>query len=151
MKRLALLLFLIAGSLSAQNYYMASASTTALTLQQPATQARVVSFPQGGRAGASVYCAGAQTATVKWNGTAATATAGTVVLVPPTVAPSAATVWTGSNVGAGTSGVVAQVAAGATITIDLGWFRMGAQGTGNNITIATSGTCTITFLWSETI
>jgi len=153
MKKFLLLMLLIAAGsvpLKAQTLnYIASASTTALTLQQPASQARRVEFPQGGRAGASVYCAGAQSATVKWNGTAATATAGTVVLVPPNTTPSTSTVWTGSNVGAGTTAVVAQVAAGATIAFDLGWFRMGASGTGFNITIATSGTCTITFLWSE--
>jgi len=150
MKKLALLLFMIgAGTLCAQNNYIASASTTALTLQQPATDSKTVEFPSGGRAGASVFCAGAQTATVKWNGSAATATTGTANAVPPSTLPASATVWTASNVGAGTTAVIAQVAAGATISLDLGWFKMGGAGTANNITIATSGTCTITFMWSE--
>lgn len=153
MKKLITLLFLIVAAsvplLAQQDHYIASANTTVMTLQQPATQARIVEFPDGGRAGASVYCASAQTATLTWNGTAATSTAGTTARIPPTGMPSSATVWTASNAGSGSFSLVMNVAAGQTFPIDLGWFKMGASGTTNNLTITTTGTCTITYMWSE--
>ena len=61
MKYLIFLLALL--PIAAQDRYIASATTTALTLQQPATDAKDVSFPPSGSTGASVYCAAAQTAT----------------------------------------------------------------------------------------
>lgn len=152
MKKLILTLFLIVAAglpLRAQNYYMATANTTAMTIQQPATDPRTVQFPDGGRVGASVYCAAAQTATLSWNGTAATSTAGTILLLPPATRPASATIWTASNAGSGTTGPVFNVIAGQTFSIDLAWFKMGAAGTQNNLTITTSGTCTITIMWSE--
>ena len=127
--------------------YIATASTTALTLQQPATDARSISFLSSGPA--SVYCASAQTITLSWNGTAATTTAGTAKLIPPTQKPASVSVFTSSNVGAGTTGPVYNVPAGGTFIIDLSWFAMGSNGTGNNITLTTNGTCTITMQWIE--
>lgn len=131
------------------DHYVASASTTALTIQQPATGARRITFGSPTIPSASIYCATAQTATVKWNGTAATSTAGTEAKLPGTTKASGVTVWTASNVGAGTTGPVYNVAAGATFNIfDLSWISFGATGTATNVTIATSGTCTITFYYS---
>lgn len=145
----SLLLFAAGGYGQGVDHYIASASTTALTIQQPvAADARQITFGDANVAGASVYCLAAQTATIKWNGTAATATAGTEALLPGTQRPSGATIWTASNVGSGTTGVVYNVPAGATFPIDLTWFVLGTQGTGTNLTIATSGTCTITFTYS---
>lgn len=151
MKKLIFLLLSIAAVGFAQtNNYVAFASTTKLTLQLPSTGVvPTVSFPDGGRAGATVSCAAAQTATVSWNGTAATTTAGTTLPLPPSVAASAAKVYTAGNVGSGTATAAISVQAGITQGIDLGWLKMGPSGTGNNVTITTTGTCIIEFIWSE--
>ena len=149
MKKL-LLLFALALPAFCQNtdHYIATASTTALTVQQPSANARQISFGSAGSSGASVYCASTATATFKWNGTAATATAGSEIKLPGTQQPSGMTVWTGSNVGAGTTGPVFTIPAGTTMNFDLSWIHFGTQGTAANITIATSGTCTIVFAYS---
>src|SRR6185312_9247758 len=101
--KLLFLLLAIAGGLMAQDqdHYVATANTTALTLQQPAANARQITFGSSTVAAASVYCAAAQTATISWNGTAATATAGTEKLLPGTFQASRMTVWTASNAGSG--------------------------------------------------
>lgn len=145
------LLIALAGAAHGQgvDHYIASASTTALTVQQPvAADARIITFGDANVAGASVYCVSASTATISWNGTAATATAGTEAKLPGTQRPSGMTVWTASNVGSGTTGPVYNVPAGATFSIDLSWFTFGTQGTTANLTIATSNSCTITFAYS---
>ena len=147
---LASLLLLVAGA-NAQgvDHYIASAPTTALTVQQPvAADARIITFGDANVAGASVYCASASTATISWNGTAATTTAGTEKKLPGTQRPSGMTVWTASNAGSGITGPVYNVPAGATFTLDLSWFVFGTQGTAENLTIATSNSCTITFAYS---
>ncbi len=149
--RTLLIGFALASGLFAQqqDHYIASASTTALTLQQPATNARQITFGSSTVVGASVYCASASTATISWNGTASTATAGTEVKLPGTQQASGMTVWTATNQSsAGTTGPVYNVPAGATFPISLEWFRFGTQGTSANITITTNGTCTITFAYS---
>lgn len=150
MKTLLLAILSAAAAFAQQPFdrYMATAATTGLTIQQPAANARQITFGDAVVPGASVYCVAAQTATLSWSGTAATATAGTELMLPGTFTPSNATVWTATNVGAGTTGQVYQVAAGATIAIPLPWFRLGTAGTAQNITIKTSGTCTITFNYS---
>lgn len=130
------------------DHYIATASTTALTVQQPASNARQITFGSSTVAGASVYCASASTATLKWSGTAASATAGSEVKLPGTRYASGMTVWTGSNVGSGTTGPVYNVPAGGTINLDLTWFKFGTGGTTQNLTIATSNSCTITFAYS---
>lgn len=129
-----------------QNYEV-TASTTAVTIQ--ANTIATGKTIQGGVA--SVYCASAQTATISWNGTNATATAGTVLKLPGTREGARATVWTGSNVGGGTGGPVYNVPAGAPgIRIDFkNFFLAGDGGTAQNFTIKTDGTCTITMAWSE--
>lgn len=146
--KLALLLIFSGMAFAQPDHYIATASTTALTVQQPASNARQITFGSQTVAGASVYCASAATATIKWNGATATATAGSEVKLPGTQQPSGMTVWTGSNVGTGTTGPVYNVPAGATMNIDLTWFRLGTQGTATNLTIATSETCTVTFAYS---
>lgn len=138
-----------AGILAAQNHYVATATTTALTIQQPATNARDISFPANGVAGAWVSCAAAQTVTLSWSGTAATSTAGTALMFPPSTTPASMTVWTASNVGSGTTGPTYPVAAGGAQLIDLSFFHMGASGTGNNLTISSTGSCIISIQWTE--
>lgn len=129
----------------AENYEV-TASTTAVTIQANTTATGKTI--QGGSA--SVYCASAQTATISWNGTNATATAGTVLKLPGTRDGARATVWTASNVGGGTTGPAYTISAGGTILIDFsGFFLTGDGGSGKNFTISTDGTCTITMAWSE--
>ena len=143
-----LLFLFISGICWAQtppDHYIATASTTALTLQQPASNARQIQFST-----VNVYCASASTATFSWNGTAASATAGSETLLPGTRYASGMTVWTASNVGSGTPGPVYNVPAGATMSFDLSWFTFGTSGTATNITVSTNNSCTITFAYSAT-
>jgi len=147
---------LCALSLAAQARYSATtgdvslaASGTSLTIQQPASGAKLVRLES-----AVVYCSVACNITQSANGTAATATAGTAVSIPPYVAPASATVWTASNVGAGSAigGIVHVTTAPNTVVLDLSQVVMGSSGTGNNYTVAISsitGTANITFFWSE--
>ena len=130
------------------DHYVASAGTTALTIQQPAANARQITFGSPTVAGASVYCGTASTATFSWNGTAATTTTGSEVKLPGTQLASGVTIWTASNVGSGTTGPVYNVPAGGTMLFDLSWFRLGTQGTVENLTITTTNSCTITFSYS---
>lgn len=125
--------------------YVAQATTTALTIQQPASGTSQIQFRY-----ASLSCASAQTATLSYNGTAATATAGTSVKLPGTLFPSSATVWTGSNVGAGTTVLTYPIPAGSvTYSFDLSPFKLGNGGTGFNLTISTTGSCTIAIAWGQ--
>ncbi len=141
MRHLIAVLLLMAGGLGAQNppdRYIAAAATTAYTI-----------FGSETTAGASVYCAGAQTITLSWNGGAATATtSATEVKLPGTQLPSGMTLWTASNVSGGTTGPTYNVAAGGTLLIDLFHMRLNQSGTGNNITISSTGSCTMTFYYS---
>ncbi len=131
--------------------YTAQATTTAYTIQAPANNGRQVIFGTEGTAGASVDCAAAQTATLSWNGAAATATtSATEMMLPGTRNPSGMTLWTGSNVGGGTTGPVYNVPAGGTLLLDLFNLRLAKNGTANNFTITTNGSCTITFYYSAT-
>ncbi len=135
----------------AVDHYIATCTTSGAatcTIQQPATGARLIDFGDQRVAGASVYCAGAQTATLKWNGTAATATAGAEVKLPNTSNASGTTFWTASNVGSGTTGPVYTIGAGLTLPLDLSWLQLRGNSTAVNLSIATSGTCTITFAYS---
>lgn len=144
---LTLALFFPSSAL-AVDHYIASVATTALTIQQPATGARRITFGDPQNAGASVYCASAATATLKWAGTAATATTVAEKKVIGTANASGVTIWSGSDVGAGTGGPVYNVPAGDTVNFGLSWFVLQGNGTAINITIATSSTCTITFTYS---
>lgn len=152
--KLLMLGALLAGITQAQSppdRYTAQATTTAYTIQAPASNGRQIVFGSPTTAGASVYCANAQTATLSWNGTAATATtSATEKKLPGTQQASGMTLWTGSNVGGGTTGPVFQVAAGSTLLIDLYNLRLQMNGAGNNLTITTNGSCTITFFYSAT-
>ncbi len=152
MRKLAVVLF--ASLLSAQpppDRYTAAAATTAFTIQAPAANGRAIVFGSQGTAGASVYCAAAQTVTLAWNGTAATATTSTAEKkLPGTQQASGMTLWTASNVGGGTTGPTYAVAAGGTLLIDLYSFRLAMNGAGNNVTISATGTCTITYYYSAT-
>ncbi len=129
------------------NRYIATANTTALTVQQPATNANTVLFET-----ASVYCASASTITPTWNGAAATATTLAIKKSPQTVAPALATAWSSSNGGVtgGVTGVVYNVPAGGTFTFDMSLVTLNTGlGTAANFTFTTSNSCTITMTWVE--
>lgn len=126
------------------NRYIATASTTALTVQQPATGALQVQFES-----ASVYCASASTVTTSWNGAAATATTLAIKKSPQTQQPPIATAWSGSNVGSGTTGVVYNVPAATERDFDMSLITLGTNGTASNFTFTTNNSCTITVQWVE--
>lgn len=121
---------------------------TKFTIQQPATNANVVQLEA-----AVIYCSTSCDFTMAQNGTAATATAGTVNEVLPFGVPAMATVWTASNVGAGTAaGGIIHLAAAERVTIDLSKISFGNTGTATNYTFVISsitGTANITLFWSE--
>ncbi len=151
MRKLGILL-IVAVALFAQlppdNYWFEYTGTGALTIQQPATNARQVIFPVG-PPNAWFYCAAAQTVTLSWNGTAASTTKETPVKLPPTVYAAIANVYQASNVGAGTTGPVYNVPAGVTYPISLAWFRLGTTGNTTNLTFTPSGSCTMDLTWQE--
>lgn len=142
------LVLLSAAPAFALDHYIASVDTTKLTIQQPATGARRITFGDSVTAGASVYCASAATATLSWSGTAASSTTVAEKRVIGTGQASNATLWSASDVGAGTTGPIYNVPAGGTVNIGLEWFVLRGNGTTINLTIATSGTCTITIAYS---
>jgi hypothetical protein len=129
-----------------------SAASTA-TIQQPATNGVTAFIDQ-----IVVYCSVACSVTQAANGSAATATAGTITPILPTPGnvPIPLTFWTGSNVGTGTAqGGITHVPAGDTVVLCLSPSCGNAQqvqlatiGSSSNysVTIASiSGTANITF------
>jgi hypothetical protein len=94
-----------------------SAAATAATIQQPATNGTQAFLDQ-----IVVYCSAACNVTLSANGTAATATAGTITPLLPTPLnnPIPQTFWTASNVGTGTAqGGIIHIPAGGTVTLCL--------------------------------
>jgi hypothetical protein len=159
MKHFAILLFALAPYLSAQTPVQQAnpcilhpcffatqsgtvngSSSTALTIQQPATGFKQVNF-----IGAVAQCPG-QTFTVdqSQNGTAASTTSGSAVPLIPYPATSAkpdgtavpvatATVWTNSNVGAGTAvAPTLTYTSGNIATTDISQRSMSVAGTAVN-------------------
>lgn len=140
---------------------LSGSAATTLTIQQPAANARQVTF-----IAAVAQCSG-QTFTVDQaqNGTGATATAGTAVPLIPiqanqngTVTAAAATVWTASNVGGGTATAPSLVyTAGDPRVIGLSDRTMGGNGIGSNYSVkltnngGSSCTAVIAIYWREKI
>ena len=126
----------------------------AATIQQPATNASQVYIDQ-----IVVYCSAACTVSQAANGTAATATAGTVTPILPTQLNTTVPVnfWTASNVGSGTAqGGAVHIFAGDTKILCLSpscgnpaQVILGTGGTAVNYTLSiasVTGTVNITFL-----
>lgn len=126
------------------NRYIATANTTALTVQQPATGANQVLLEI-----ASVYCASASTITPSWNGTAATTTTLALIKAVGTQAAPLSTAWSASNVGNGTTGVVYNVPAAGERDFLLTDIILGTNGTASNYTLKTSNSCTISIQYRE--
>lgn len=129
---------LVPGQHDTDNRYEAihtisSGTGEAITVQQPASPAASVQFEI-----AVIYCSAACTAALSQNGTGATAT--TLATTPLNGAPiSTATAWSGSNVSGGTSLYTYNIAAGATLTLDLTKLILGkGAGINQNFTITTS-------------
>ena len=131
-----------------------TAAATAATIQQPATNGQQVYIDQ-----VIVYCSAACNITLSINGTAATATAGTItpLLPAPPNSQVTATFWTASNAGAGTNQAgILHVPAGATSPNCLspscgnaGQTILPPGGTGSNYTVSvasTTATVNLTFL-----
>src|SRR5579885_2421991 len=131
-----------------------SASGTAATVQQPAQNGVHVLLES-----ATVYCSVACNITQAANGTAATATSGTVKpLLPTSMSASAPfNFFTASNVGAGTAqGGILHLAAGQTMVICLSTscgagqnVELAGGGSGTNYAVSVSsitGTANITFI-----
>ncbi len=152
MKRLISILF--ATSLLAQqpftpfppnaNRYIATANTTALTVQQSATRGNQMLLEI-----ASVYCTLASTITPSWNGAAATATALPLIKAPGTREAPLSTAWSASNVGGGTTGVVYNIPAASERDFLLSDIILGSNGTASNFTLTTSNSCTISIQYRE--
>lgn len=157
----ALMMLALALPAAAQNIfpYVAStgnvsvvASAYAATVQQTATNSLPVSFPSstsGGQppAGASIYCSVSCVATISVNGTAATATTGTVTPYPGSP-PAVFNFFTASNASGGTTLGVINIAGGVTQPLDMSLIKIGAGGTATNLTISiasTTATVNITF------
>jgi hypothetical protein len=155
MKKL-ILLFCCAAALAQSPRYMAttgdvvlSGTATALTLQQPASNQSSIQLES-----AIVYCSVACVVSQAQNGSAATSTAGTIRRIPPNTTASSATVWTASNVGAGTATAPdLHLTAAGTMVIDLSKVVLArGAGTGVNYTISIAsitGTANIALFWTE--
>lgn len=130
-----------------------SAAATAATIQQPATNGSLALVDQ-----ITIYCSVACNVTLAANGTAATATAGTITPLLPTPLNTSVplTFWTASNVGAGTAqGALTHLSAGSTVTLCLSpscgnatQVSLAPTGTTSNYTVSIAsitGTANITF------
>lgn len=133
-------------SVTKQTVLAAAAET--ITIQQPATGSRQVSF-------ISVYldCSVACSWTLLVNGTAATSTTLAVNNVNPGELAAKTTAWSASNVGTGTTVQTYNCASACALSIDLTGFTFPqGTGTGTNLTIKSSsitGTVDINFKYSE--
>lgn len=161
--RLALTgLFLSAFALPAMaqsNRYSATTGDVSLTsagatftIQKPAVTGAQAKTPV--LESITAYCSVACSVTQAYNGAAATATAGTTSPLPPNTGITAtATVWTASNVGAGTAaGGIIHIAAGGTQVIDVSKVSVNGAGTAANYSVTVgsiTGTVNFTFIWSE--
>lgn len=115
---------------------------TAVTLQ--ATTTSDPAYLETG----NVYCVAAQSVTISSNGAAATTTAGTLKQFGFANSQFPPSLFTASNAGAGTAGMVFQVAAGQTLPLRLAPLALlGRGGTGQNITLTSTGTCTFQYLF----
>jgi hypothetical protein len=125
-----------------------SGAAVVVTIQQPSTGARQVQFE-----GAVVYCSVACVPSLEINGTAATATAGTVIKLDTRAPTATAAVFTGSDVGAGTVINRYPIAAGGQTDILKSGLTLGVStGVRQNLTIRTdaiSGNVHILLMWSE--
>lgn len=161
MQRLLILLGLMAAQLSAQpvvRAYIHKSDTTlsstarSVTVQMPASltsnDAQTIRGIE-----ASVYCENGCDVTVSRDGTAATATAGTIAAVASTTSNApVAKAWDQSDVGTGTALSVIPAPAGVPVPFDITNLMMKGAGTAKNFTLKTSavsGRVVINIVWQE--
>lgn len=153
LKALVCLLLFVAAGQARENeyaYYKTSSlsgAAEAITLQQPSSSAKLVVGKS-----ATLYCSAACTWTLAVNGTAATATAATELVLSEGSPTPSGTVFSSSNVGAGTTIATYVLAAGEKVTIDLSSIRLRSASTAKNLTLSTNSitaTVTITLKWQE--
>lgn len=133
-----------------------SSTARSVTIQMPAA---IASGASNVRAMVgSVYCEAGCDVTVSRDGTAATATAGTIVAVSSLTPQGSATdtptakAWTQSNAGAGTVLSVTPIPAAVPVSFDLADIRLYGAGTAKNFTLKTnavSGRVVIQVKWQE--
>ena len=124
-----------------------SGAAEVITIQQPATGARSVSF-----SGASIYASVETGLLLQRDGTAATSTALTPAKLNDSAEATAVTAWHTSNAGAGTTLAAYTVPAGGTLVLDLNGLWLLGNGTAKNLTLRTasvSGTVKINICWRE--
>lgn len=126
-----------------------SSAAEVVTIQQPATLARQVTF-------ISAYfdCSVACSFTLERNGTAATSTTLAVTNVNPEETAASTKAWSGSNVGTGTVIASYNCTAACSVSIDLTgiMFPQNGSTTATNLTLRSSaitGTVDIVFKYSE--
>lgn len=152
-------LFLMASGLIGQNsggfWYSSTSGNVSLsgtgysfTIQQPKTGSNQVSLQA-----AVVYCSVACTLTQSQNGTAATATAGSINPLLPFGPTSPTTVWGASNASGGTTaGGALSLLAGIPTTLDMSRITLPKGNTSTNYTFVFSsinGTVNVTLYWQE--
>jgi hypothetical protein len=124
-----------------------SAAADAVTIQQPATGSKVVRF-----SGAYVYCSAACQITIERDGTAATATAATVVPIRTVTPVAVTTAFVASNVGTGTVLGTYNIPAGGPQTFDLSRAGLYGDGTSKNLTVriaSMTGTINVVIQFTE--
>lgn len=126
-----------------------SSAVQKITLQQVASGTRDITIVS-----ASMWCDVDTTFTLSVNGTAATATSGTVKKLNAWQQSATAAVWTSSNVGSGTTLRTYPFSAGAGI-ISTSFYKMVIPrnfGTTGNVTLSTTsitGNCKMSLTWEE--
>lgn len=155
MKKLLLAAVLTCACAFADGDYVAyqkstlSSAATALTVQQPASASKTVTF----RAAVIICDSTAKCDfTLERDGTAATATAGTAVGLTSVTNASKATVFTASNAGAGALAIPYTIPAGGVLPIELSRMRLFGDGTAKNVTLrvaSMTGTITLQIYFSE--
>jgi hypothetical protein len=126
-----------------------AASASVLTVQQPATGANEVEAVF-----AHIYCSVACVVELERDGTAATATGATEVGTTSSTLTPAATAFTGSDVGNGTTVDTFTIVADSVLVVDLTAYRLWliGNGTSKNFTLRTdsiTGTVRMTIVWRE--
>jgi hypothetical protein len=122
-----------------------SGTAEKITIQQPASGAALVRMQS-----VTFYASVATVFTLSMNGTAATGTAGTPVVL--SFGTALANVFHTSNAGAGTVLNTYRLAAGEQITLDLSAITLEGDGTAKNVSVATdsvTGDVEFCFVWSE--
>lgn len=109
-----------------------TATARGLTIQQPATPTRIIRFID-----AKVYCENECVVIQKRDGTAATATSSTVREINDPVQTATATIWTQSDVGAGTTITTDVVPASSILVFDLSPYVLDGTTNANNFTMST--------------